>query len=88
MLRLFDWLMGLVLWLFIVGGSWCWRWRWWIVAGLLIVITAGMGALLYFRLLPVGISVLGHSLTARRLMVTGSSVRVVLSVATLVWWTC
>jgi hypothetical protein len=87
MLRLTDWLADLALWLFIVGGYWCWRWRWWLLAGLLIAITAGVGTLIYFRLLAAGILALGHSPAVRRLMVTGSSVRVVLLVATLVWWT-
>ena len=39
---LVDWLVRLAIWLFIVGGYWCWQWRWWLVAGLLIAVTAGV----------------------------------------------
>jgi hypothetical protein len=61
-----DWLVRLALWLFIVVGYWCWRWRWWLVAGLLLAVTAGVGALVYFRLLAAGGSVWGHLLAVRR----------------------
>jgi hypothetical protein len=45
---LVDWLVRLAIWLFIVGGYWCWQWRWWLVAGLLIAVTAGVAGWLVF----------------------------------------
>jgi hypothetical protein len=45
---LVDWLVRLAIWLFIVGGYWCWEWRWWLVAGLLIAVTAGVAGWLVF----------------------------------------
>lgn len=45
---LVDWLVRLAIWLFIVGSYWCWEWRWWLVAGLLIAVTVGVAGWLVF----------------------------------------
>jgi hypothetical protein len=76
-------LVDLALWLFIVGGYWCWRWRWWLLPGLLIAITAGVGVLIYFRLLASGVSAWVHLLAVRRWLVPDSPMWRIGSIAVL-----
>ncbi len=61
-----DWLVRLAIWLLVVGGYWCWRWRWWLAAVLLVAVSAAVAALVYFRLLAAGGSLGGYLLFLRR----------------------